>query len=275
MSAVVAVGVVRGYKKNRKRKHSFFNRMSPNWVAPLEACCAAPTSFCGNITKLLTCDFYVPCCMWSAGSCQALAADSSDVCAPQHAIAPLMVVFLVLAVTPVLFTLLYLRLRKFTCLPSTVAAPYQPMTTPHRHVTLDEALAAHRADELDMDDIQNDPPDMLIGASLHLVIAALDAGAPACKILDELYDGHRFLRRFSPEESRMSIISYRCIKSESDKWTLDECAFLSAVASARAFAIDFLWLDSWAYRKTPYAHADFWFVTGGRTRYLIIRPFRC
>ena len=91
-----------------------------------------------------------------------------------------------------------------------------------------------------------------------------DAHATA-GIMTELWKGHRFLRRCTDGEGRplgkLAIISYRCVTSEHDAFTLDAAALRSVVEAAQQSSVQYLWLDAWAYRKQPpwvaYRHADF------------------
>ena len=237
---------------------------SEDRLSALSECCSVP--FCSNLNTRLLCNFYVPCCRYQDGMCVATtvaaAANASDTvvdtCPVEEVyIQPLARAAIALVLTALPFVVWWYIMSHciFRPVKKFVSPEYKSAAT--KRISLDEALSAHRADEVDMQSVQDDASTQLLGVSLALVIEALDAGAPASAILDELYQGSRFLRRFNPQHQRMSIISYRCIKAESDCWTLDESAFLSAVESARTFTIDYLWLDSWAYRKSPYVHADF------------------
>ena len=60
---------------------------------------------------------------------------------------------------------------------------------------------------------------------------------------------------------KLAIISYRCVGGNGDSFTMDAAALHSIVRVAQQQRIDHVWLDAWAYRKTPpwasYSHRDF------------------
>ena len=147
----------------------------------------------------------------------------------------------------------------------------QTMRVPHFTAAM---LDAHKemapndeGKEIDVVAAQTQPPEALLGVSMRCILSSLARGEPPAAIITELFHGSRYLRPI-PSSAKVSIISYRCCAakvgkdgSKEDDFTLDEHAFLSALAAAQAHGIDFLWLDCWAYRKQPpwgtYVHRDF------------------
>ena len=118
---------------------------------------------------------------------------------------------------------------------------------------------------LDVESTLGDPPGALLGVSVARVSAALARGESATGIMSDLFTGSRWLERATDATGtsklgRLAIITYRIAKAD-DGFTLDEAAFRSVMATAQEEAIDFLWLDCWAYRQQmpwkPYDHAHF------------------
>jgi hypothetical protein len=135
-------------------------------------------------------------------------------CAIDWAVPPLALsaIAAAIAVTPLMLLVLAPKRRA-----SQLLRELQPMR-PQRRSSVEAAptlgalegvLAAHAADEISLADTQSDTPTTLLGVSLPLVVAALEAGAPASAVLNELYHGSRFLRRCDSRACSLSIISYR------------------------------------------------------------------
>ncbi len=120
-------------------------------------------------------------------------------------------------------------------------------------------------DHVSVQDVLDDPPRQLLGVNVPLLATALATGADTHEIMRELFTGDRFLERATDASGtplgRLAIISYRCVRSSDDAFTLDAPALRSAVSAAQRADVDYLWLDAWAYRKQPpwgtYRHEDF------------------
>ena len=120
---------------------------------------------------------------------------------------------------------------------------------------------------LRISEVVTDSPGQLLGVHVGWLAAALaDADdASTLAVMHELWKGHRFLERATDAGGRplgkLAIISYRCVTSTADVFTLDAHALRSTVLAAQQSDVDYLWLDAWAYRKQPpwaaYDHADF------------------
>ena len=237
---------------------------------------------CEGATTADECNGLGSCCIWNYGaSCptcrprdqfygvlfyQNIHTDNDGVrCNDGWHADPLLIGVLVhvLCFAPLLFGLVFCswRVRRTKAVPRFKAS----MLDPRRELTNESD--DDEGGEVDLVAVQADPPELLLGVSVRRVLLSLAGGETPAAVKTALFEGSKYLRHIPPS-AKLGIISYRVCGAKvgadgvkEDEFTLDEEAFLSALAAAQANGVDYLWLDCWAYRKQPpwgaYVHRDF------------------
>ena len=187
---------------------------------------------------------------------------------------PWQIVLYLVAATATLMLLAFACIRArwylLWCRVRAVSAPkLAPARMPSMLDARSRSVEGFVHDHIRLDDVLHDAPQQLLGVNVSGLAEALDEAendvASTEHVMAELWKGHRFLQRATDANGRplgkLAIISYRCVTSDEDVFTLDAFALRSAVLAAQQTDVEYLWLDAWAYRKQPpwieYEHGDF------------------